>query len=250
MNLLATDLDRTLFHNGKEPYEEGSMEELKELLKKNNVSVIFVTGRYKELVKEGIKDYNPPLPSYVIADVGTSIYKYENGEFIRDEDWDEELKKIWKNHDRFFIREVLKDFEKLKEQEEIKLNKFKQSYYLEDEEEVELVKEKLEEEGIPAEVIYSYDTEERTSLLDIQPKGVSKEGAIRFLIKKIGVDEEKVVYSGDSGNDLHPLIAFKGILVGNANSDLKKLLKNKVYQAKSNYSAGIIEGCKYYNLFS
>ncbi len=247
MKIIATDLDRTLFSNGKEKIRENAMEEFKGLVERNDVELVFVTGRYLKLMRDGISKYQPPLAKYYICDVGTSIY---NEEFERVKEWDEVQTKIWNMHDSSYIREVLSEVTFLKEQEKIKQNKFKQSYYVEDGENVDLVLKKLEEAKIKCEVIYSYDTEEEIGLLDVQPKGINKEGALEFVRSKLGVSKRDVLYSGDSGNDYHPLTAgYKGVLVGNAHDDLKKKLEGKVYIAKENYVLGIIEGAKHYAFF-
>ena len=244
MKIVATDLDRTLFSNGKQKIRKGAIREFEELVRINNITLVYVTGRYLKLLKEGIKEYLAPKAKYYVCDVGTSIYT-EN--FERDSDWDSLQGEVWNNHDSGYVAEVLKDFDFLKEQEEIKQNKFKQSYYLKDDSSLDLVKKRLAEKGLLCEVIYSYDTEEETGLLDIQPKGINKEGALEYVRKKLGALKKDVIYSGDSGNDYHPLTAgYKGVLVGNAHEDLKKQLEGKVYIAKNYYVLGIIEGMKHY----
>ena len=247
---IFTDLDRTLFPNGEQSIDANSMSNFKNLLDENNVGIVFVTGRYKELVFEGIKEFNPPSPMHCICDVGTSIY---DKDFNRLSEWDEVLRSKWKDHNRFFVKELLEEFSFLREQESVKLNDFKQSYYLkaEDKNKVELIKNKLEEEGVPCEVIYSYDVNEKIGLLDIQPRGVTKKGAIDFLIKKLSIRKENVLYSGDSGNDVHALLGgYKGVLVGNASKELKEELKGKVFVSNKCFVEGIIDGAYNYSFFS
>ena len=93
------------------------------------------------------------------------------------------------------------------------------------------------------------------------PKGVSKKNALNFLINELKNKNKKIIYSGDSGNDLDIFLSgYKSILVKNASDKIKKTLKNKklrnIYIAKGNfkglngnYSSGIIEGAYYFNFF-
>ena len=99
-------------------------------------------------------------------------------------------------------------------------------------------------------------------LLDILPNSVSKVSALEFLVKTLQVDNSKVVYTGDSGNDILPLSGhWKSIIVKNAPEKVKaEVLVHKtkadslenLYIAKGmnglngNYSSGIIEGLKHF----
>jgi sucrose-6-phosphatase len=117
----------------------------------------------------------------------------------------------------------------------------------------------LDQKQIPANIITSVDDAENLNLIDILPPRANKLLAIRFLIRKQGMHESRVVFAGDSGNDLDVLTSgMQAILVGNAAPDVRETatdrLKEKgqvarLYLAKGdfhgmngNYAAGVMEG--------
>ena len=68
---------------------------------------------------------------------------------------------------------------------------------------------------------------------------------VNYAILKLGIKKNNVLVCGDSGNDLELFKSgFRGIIVGNAQPELKKYKGKNAYHAKKNYSAGIIEGLK------
>ena len=102
------------------------------------------------------------------------------------------------------------------------------------------------------------DAEDR-GLLDILPEKATKVHAIRFLMKKIGVSEDRTVFAGDSGNDLPALTSgLRAVLVKNAREDVRKEaaetlagkgMAGRLYMARGsflgmngNYGAGVLEG--------
>ena len=113
--------------------------------------------------------------------------------------------------------------------------------------------------GIAATLIWSREDAEKRGLLDILPRRANKLEAIRFLTGMVELDESRVVFAGDSGNDLEPLTSgLKAILVKNAASDVHQAVMDHLsregktdclYRAKGgfggmngNYAAGVVEG--------
>jgi sucrose-phosphate synthase len=84
--------------------------------------------------------------------------------------------------------------------------------------------------------------------LDFLPLRASKGLAIRYICMKWGVDFKKVMVAGDSGNDREMLSGETlSVVVGNFSPELKSLPQTPtIYFATDKYSAGIIEGMKYY----
>ena len=80
--IIATDLDRTLLPNGKQPYD-GSMGLFKEIVQDKEIVLTYVTGRNLSLVRKAIKKFDAPLPNYIIAQVGTKIYYRKKRNHIR-----------------------------------------------------------------------------------------------------------------------------------------------------------------------
>lgn len=270
MKIIATDLDRTLIPNGNHRLSKGAMDFFKKKLKDKDIKLIYVTGRYKKLISDGIKRYELPKPHFCISLLGTVIYDFRKRAFKEDKDWQKKLKEDWKQYKRKDIALLLENLSEIKQQEKIKLNDFKQSYYFNPAINTEKLTQKIEtilkSKQIKTEIITSIDVNRNKGLLDIVPETGTKMAALNYITKKLRADKNHVLYCGDSGNDLLPLTSgVKGILVKNASyktkERLKKLakqknLESKVYIAKGNfkgfngnYVAGIIEGAYKLNFF-
>ena len=76
--LLCTDLDRTLLPNGKQRESSRARVRFRALTDHPQVILVYVTGRHQTLIELAIRNYRVPEPDYVIADVGSTIYKLEN----------------------------------------------------------------------------------------------------------------------------------------------------------------------------
>ncbi|RME54730.1 HAD-IIB family hydrolase [Candidatus Woesearchaeota archaeon] len=267
MKVIATDLDRTLIPNGKNRLSNGAMELFKKLLKKNKVSLVYVTGRNKRLILDAMKRYNLPKPLYCISLVGVAIYKYSNGKLVEDLEWQSKLERSCFSCTASNIRLALSSL-KLKSQSSAYLHKFKQSYYVNigDKHILKKVKALLKRFKINAAVVYSIDTKRNVGLIDILPPNATKIKALSYVIKKLGLKNSDMVFCGDSGNDLSALTSgIKAILVKNAHESVKQeLLKfgnpKKFYIAQGNffvngtklngnYVSGIIEGAYHFGLF-
>jgi hypothetical protein len=202
------------------------------------------------------------------GDVGTTIRKYEDGEWHDDEGWVAHVKRSSPRWDAAGIKLAVADVEGMREQEDEHQNQFKQSYYVEHEtkddvlQQVDaLVKDKFDEV-----IVYSFDSQDGKGLLDFLPNSATKQTALEYVAEAFGVAKEEVVFCGDSGNDIFPLTAgFRGVLVRNADDQLVENVREamernpslKVYLAKGNfmglsgyYTSGVIEGAYHYGIFS
>jgi len=268
MKILATDLDRTLLPNGKWEADAGAIELFNRLTEEQAIRVVYVTGRNLKLTQEAIREYGVRYPHVLIGDVGTTIRKYEQGDWHFDEKWTthvEQASPKW-NADR--IREALFGVDGIREQESEHLNQFKQSYYVAHEKSDELLKQvdTLVKGKFDEVVIYSFDSVDNKGLLDILPNSATKQTALEYICEEFDTKKEKVAFCGDSGNDIFPLTAgFRGVLVRNADEQLVKNVKAamdknpdlKAYFATGDfkelngyYTSGVIEGAYHYGLFS
>jgi sucrose-6-phosphatase len=257
MKIIATDLDRTLIPNGNHSGDEGAMNVFDKLLKKNKVSLIYVTGRTEYLIKNAMKKYKLPKPSYCISMVGTRIYKVEKGKL-----------KIMNDYKEYLSSGGDFDFDKVKKvlllkglrlQPKKYLNENKISYYLKSEECVGRVKKILRRNRIRANVIYSFDANRKIHILDVLHPKSSKLHALEFLLKKMGIKKSDLIYCGDSGNDLEVMKSgIKSVLVKNAIDEVKRRVRGckNVYVARGgpgglngNYVSGIIEGVSHFGFF-
>ena len=73
--LICTDLDRTLLPNGSQPESSGARELFRRVTSDPSVSLAYVSGRHQQLVLDAIREYAIPWPDWVIADVGSTIYR-------------------------------------------------------------------------------------------------------------------------------------------------------------------------------
>jgi hydroxymethylpyrimidine pyrophosphatase-like HAD family hydrolase len=152
-------------------------------------------------------------------------------------------------------------------QEPAKQGPAKVSYYLAaDAERAELeaaITRRLAQLEVSHRLVWSTDEIENRALLDILPSSASKLHTIEFVIDTWHYDEERVIFAGDSGNDLEVLAGdLPAVLVANAEEDVRSAAvematrrgnRDKLYLARGgflgtngNYGAGILEGIAHF----
>ena len=267
MKILATDLDRTLLPNGSWPPDPGAIDLFNELTERHDVLVVYVTGRNLNLAENAIREYGIRYPHVLIGDVGTSIRKYEQGNWMSHGGWEAHVKQTSPRWDAQAVRDAVTAVDGLSEQEREHCSPFKQSYYVDhDRNEAilqavnERVKGKFDEV-----IVYSFDSQSGKGLLDFLPQSATKQTALEFIADEFGANKSDVVFCGDSGNDVFPLTAgFSGVLVRNADEQLIDSVKLaadanpdlRLYFAKGGfkglngfYTSGVIEGAYHYGIF-
>lgn len=267
--LLCTDLDRTLIPNGPQSESPHARDYFYQLVKQQHVTLAYVTGRDRQLVEDAIREYSLPVPDYVIADVGSSIYKVTDNDWQQLSVWQQKISSDWNRYSAEQITGLLNTFTELRLQESSRQNSFKISYYVDPEIDNILLAEKilsaLKQYGIEANIIWSIDELKAAGLLDILPATANKRHAIEFLMEYLGFSYAQTVFAGDSGNDIDVMVSpVNSVLVANASDDVKQaaLQQAKEYnqlnslyiahgcdfpvQMNGNYSAGILEGVMYY----
>ena len=267
MKILATDLDRTLLPNGSWECDREAIGMFNDLTEKHDALVVYVTGRNLALTENAINEFGVRYPDILCGDVGTSIRKYENGQWTFDHGWIDHVKRESPRWDAMAIREAVAGIDGMREQESEHLNQFKQSYYVEHEKNDQVLKkvDELVKGKFDEVIIYSFDSQDGKGLLDILPASATKQTALEYVAEEFGAAKEDVVFCGDSGNDIFPLTAgFCGVLVKNAEDQLVENVKKamnqnpelKVYFAKGGfkdlkgyYTSGVIEGAYYYGIF-
>ena len=269
--LLCTDLDRTLLPNGPQPESEQSRERFRLLVARQEVTLVYVTGRDRSLVLQAIKTYQIPQPDFVIADVGSSIYKISDGDGDGDwrhwQEWDEAIGQDWQGKTHADLKASLSGFRDLRLQEYSKQNKHKLSYYLplyiDHIALIDKISSHLELQHIHANLVWSVDEQTSKGLLDILPASAGKRQAIEFLMQQLQFDLSETVFAGDSGNDISVMASpIHSVLVANASDDVRQHAlqqaeandqSDSLYIAQGgylamngNYSAGILEGVVHY----
>jgi len=261
--LLCSDLDRTLLPNGAQPESAQARKKFARLVQQPMVSLAYVTGRDQQLVKQAIEEYQLPQPDYVIADVGSTVYKISHTQWQQQLAWDEIIAADWQGVEHDKLQTLFSDIALLRLQPAEKQNRFKLSYYVSlpaDHAAIMAAMEKiLQQHSIKANLIWSVDEQDNTGLLDLLPASAGKRQAIEFVMQQAGFDPANTVFAGDSGNDICVMSSsLQSVLVANASDKVRQdavhcaeqnRQREKLYLAKGdfmgmngNYSAGILEG--------
>lgn len=267
MRILATDLDRTLLPNGHWPADPEAIPLFNQLTERHQVFVVYVTGRNLDLAEGAIREFGIRHPHVLIGDVGTSIRRYEGGEWLPHPGWDAHVRAASPRWDATAVRDAVAGVAGMDEQEPEHCGPFKQSYYVDHARQDEVlaavdgrVKGRFDEV-----IVYSYDSQADTGLLDFLPASATKQTALEYVAAEHGAPKAEVVFCGDSGNDIFPLTAgFSGVLVRNADAQLVAQVKGamaadpalRAYFARGGfqglngyYASGVIEGAYHYGVF-
>ena len=262
--LLASDMDGTVI-----PLEEGEerqaeIRRFRELIAAHpQVALAYVTGRHLELGLAGVAAHRLPEPDIFVCDVGTTVYVRGRDGWRRDEAYRQELQQSWGGHTGPDIAPWLAGIAGLAAQEAEKQSEFKQSYYLDRGRDsgacLAAIRDRLAVQGLAANVVYSVDPLSRIGLVDVLPPMAAKDHALAYLWRHLGVARERVVYAGDSGNDLLAFASgFNAIVVANTAEPVKeevrrqaaaKGIEGHIFFAAGRYVQGVMEGCRYFGIF-
>lgn len=259
--VLATDLDGTLIPLEDQPENERDLSVLTGELRDQQVTLTFVTGRHLESVADAIDRHRLPEPDWVICDVGTSVYRHEQGEFHLAQPYVQHLQTIVGEFSTEVVRHELASWNEIRPQEDEKQGHFKLSFYCDAQSVpvlVQRLKTSLANQKIPYGVIGSVDPFNGDGLIDLLPLQVSKAHALQWWTQHLGLPNDEAVFAGDSGNDLAALTAgYRSIVVGNAAPELVNQVRNyyertreldKLYVAQKPATSGVLAGCRHFGL--
>lgn len=265
--LLCTDLDRTLIPNGPEAESPLARPFFRQLCNEPKLTLVYVSGRDKDLITVAIDEFNLPIPDYVISDVGSVIYEINNNIWSVFQQWSNTIALDWNKYSPQDIHNILSPITQLILQEPSKQNTHKLSYYLPLQHSHSTITHKIEHiltsKNINANIIWSIETIKNTGLIDILPASANKLTAIRWLAGNIDICENSILFAGDSGNDIDVInSSISSIIVANASNEFKSLAlsisqakhtESRLYVAQGmsdemngNYASGIIEGVCHY----
>lgn len=266
--LICTDLDRTLIPNGPEPESADARAHFSTLVEQPGITLGYVSGRDLKLVEDAIHLYHLPIPDYIIADVGTTIYQQDTqAQWTPLDEWAQHIGNDWQGKSQHELAQLLSGIGELRLQEASKQNRFKLSYYLSlnanREQLTEKIQKKLAGINVRARLIWSIDEPAGIGLLDILPVSASKLHAIEALMQRLGASTQNTIFSGDSGNDLEVLVSpIPSVLVANSQPEVQHLAVNQsrtqgnqhslylasgqLAEMNGNYSAGILEGIAHF----
>jgi HAD superfamily hydrolase (TIGR01484 family) len=218
----------------------------------------YVTGRHLSLAQAGIEELGLPSPNWFVCDVGTSVYRRTNGGYEPDSEYRQAMRAAFGGLVGDDIRVAIGAVAGMELQEEDKQAEFKVSYYTSGRPEpfVQTVQSRLGIALANVNLVASHDPVTERGLLDVLPAGIAKDYAVRYLHDHTGVDEEHLVYAGDSGNDRAAMLSgYRVIVVGNADAALKKDLgiesvaqgiAERIYFAEHPYARGVLEGLRHF----
>ncbi len=243
--LFVTDLDNTLVG------DDQALGELNRYLSQHRqeygTKIVYATGRSPVLYQQLQTEKNLLQPDALIAAVGTEIYL--NGSDPEPK-WSQRLAQNW---DRDVVVATTAHFADLVPQPDSEQRPFKVSFFLTEAiapEVLPQLESLLQERGLDTKLIYSTGQD-----LDILPRHSDKGLAMQFLRSLWEIKPEQTVVCGDSGNDiaLFSVGTERGIIVGNASSELLQWHKNNLvehrYLAKAACAGGILEGLKHFGFW-
>jgi sucrose-6F-phosphate phosphohydrolase len=265
MKLLASDMDGTLIPLSEHQDYRRDIEEFNsEVAAGRNLHLAYITGRHLELGLAGVEQHHLPMPDIFICDVGTSVYFLKEGQWQLDENYRQKLKQSWQGADGSSIIKLLSAIPQLSPQEDEKQGEFKSSFYLPAEAKASEVRDHIRAlfriKNIQANLIFSLDSLKETGLLDILPPMAAKDAALHHLAGHFSIARQNVFYAGDSGNDLLAFVSgYQAIVVGNTDKQTKeavqriaidKKLQDRIFFAQGFYTAGVLEGCRHFQVFA
>lgn len=260
-------MDRTILPNGVQDESPKVRSVLRLLVERPEIQLAYVSGRDKRLIQKAIAEYDLPLPNYAVGDVGTTIYELTGSNWSPWDAWFEEIAKDWNGLDSEDLSGFLTEFKDLTLQEPEKQNRYKLSYYANENVDsrslVDQIQQRLSRQNLRCRIIWSVDEQRSLGLVDVLPQRASKLHAIRYLMDQKGYLKSRVVFCGDSGNDLNVLTSdIQAVLVRNASDEVRRealesVVKNgraeTLYLAQGNfmgmngnYTAGVLEGLAHF----
>jgi HAD superfamily hydrolase (TIGR01484 family) len=262
--MLASDMDGTVIPLGVTSRWEREILSFRSAVEgASDLTLAYVTGRDLPLALSGIREHGLPTPRILVCDVGTSVYHFTSTGFEKDREYVRLMEESRRGLDVRNLRHELENIPDLHLQPEDRQTESKLSYFMQpatDHDQVlRSVQEVLGVLGESFQAVYSVGAPHGRGLLDLLPAGVAKDFAVRYLQEHTGVDPDRLVYAGDSGNDLAAMLTgFKVIVVGNATSGLKDELVargrdlgilDRLYFARAHFAAGVMEGCRHFGIF-
>jgi sucrose-6F-phosphate phosphohydrolase len=234
--LLVCDLDGTLLG-----HDESLFEFEKWSRNLDTVRIAYATGRHLVSVIECLTQTALPLPDFLITNIGTEIWSMPTATPLFP--WPILNHCSW-NRDR--VVRYMEKHTDIELQPEAFQTAFKVSYFAEKLSQARLrhIAKELADAALDFEIVYSGG-----KFLDFLPPDSHKGAAVDALGKHLGLSRDRIIVAGDSGNDISMFqLGFRGIIVSNAQTELKAIEFSKCYQSRTSYAAGVLEGLAYWGV--
>lgn len=233
----VTDIDNTLLGDTE------ALNQLVEILNQHKQKIGFgiATGRHLQSAVDVLQEFKVPRPDVLVTSVGAEI---NYGDDLRlDTEWEKHISYKWEP-DR--LKAYMKSFDGIELQPNEFQRKHKISYFIDTTiaPSIKKITKFLRENNFNVKPIFSHG-----QFLDFLPLRASKGLAIWYLSSKWSMPMERILTSGDSGNDEEMLRGHNlSVVVGNYSEELEHLRKNPtVYFADAEYAGGILEGIENFN---
>lgn len=231
--VLATDLDGT-FLGGS---DEDRHALYTYLCARDDVFLIFVTGRDIDFVAALIETAGVPRPHYIVGDVGTSIYDGEKLQPIVE--LEAPIAMRWNDAGPRII-EMLDGDPGLRIQD----TPFRYRVSYDYDPSTLQPKSAAKVRAAGYDCLLSADR-----FFDVLPKGISKGPTLSQLVETLALDRENVLVAGDTLNDLSLFqTGFKGVSVGNSEPRLTAQVRElgNVYRSEHPGAAGIFDAIRHF----
>lgn len=234
VNVLVSDLDGTLLGDDQALMR---FAEWYESLRPD-YRLVYASGRFVSSVMDSILRTPLPQPDAIIGGLGTEIYDVSRWQ--RMPLWPL-LCTYW---NPYLIRSLCESYEGLTLQPQEFLSYYKISYYgwNLDADLLDRLADTLERHGQQVELVYSSRRD-----LDLVPAGMNKGGAAAHIVRRWNLDPCRVCVAGNTGNDASMFQrGFRGVVVANADEDLKAVNSADTYHAADSFADGVLEGLRHW----
>ncbi len=230
--VLATDLDGT-FLGGDDTAREGLYGWID--ANRDQVGLIFVTGRDPGFIRDLTRSGNVPRPDYVVGDVGTTIGSFDDDHFLTPiPELEAEIAQSWSDASAR-VQAALHGVAGLRLQSTG--FRYRVSYDMDPETFDSRALDIVAQLGLDPLV-------SANRFFDVLPKGVSKGPSLLRLLTHLEIDGRRCLVAGDTLNDLSMLaMGVPAVAVGNSEPALLEQLAglDHVHLAKGHGAAGIAE---------
>lgn len=232
--LFVSDIDDTLLGNSL------ALIDLTEALQAaSNLIIIYNSSQPCTSLRQTLTRFPElPPPNYLIGALGTEIEEGGSGKFLPQ--YTPHLSQGWQRDKVVAIVEEMSLTARASKYQ----TPLKVSYDVPDAASYTRVVQALQIAGLKAKVVYSGGKN-----LDIIPHSAGKMAGIEYLQHKLDVQHESVVVAGSSDENIEMFVPpYKGIVVANADPNLKARQDDHIYHARFAYAEGVLEGLRFWQV--